>query len=52
MKGIFYYSNLYEYLSFIDDKNDDVRERELLRRERHNERARDRNLARANPEKR
>lgn len=39
-------------IKFTDDKNDDVRDRELLRRERHNERARDRNLARANPEKR
>ncbi|KAK7597778.1 hypothetical protein V9T40_010003 [Parthenolecanium corni] len=38
-------------LGNYDDNNDNVRKRELLRRERHNKRTRDRNLNRTNPEK-
>lgn len=38
-------------MSLTDDNNDNVRKRELLRRERHNKRTRDRNLNRTNPEK-
>ncbi len=37
---------------FVSDKNEEARERDMLRRERHNERARERNLARAAPDKR
>lgn len=36
----------------IAGKNDEARERDLLRMERHKERARERNLARAAPDKR
>ena len=34
------------------DRNDEVRDRDQLRMERHKERARERNLARAAPDKR
>lgn len=36
----------------LTDKDDDLKERDQLRMERHKERARDRNLARAAPDKR
>lgn len=37
---------------FFLDKSEDIKERDLLRQERHKERARERNLARAAPDKR
>lgn len=36
----------------FSDRNDEAKERDLLRMERHKERARERNLARAAPDKR
>lgn len=37
---------------FLLDKNEEIRERDMLRQERHKDRARERNLARAAPDKR
>ena len=45
---------LFKFLNarLFSDRNDEAKERDLLRMERHKERARERNLARAAPDKR
>lgn len=42
----------YNVLCFVEDRDDEAKERDQLRHERHKERQRDRNLQRAAPDKR